>query len=134
MKPDGNKIDKIFEAHLDFISSSEESDNFLREEGLDPDKLVDEVIRKVKLSQLKLSAQKTESEYLELKSDLLQRARLEVEKLLADVSFNLEAFLQREKLNVAFKNFEKLTSKEVKEFLEQHFLLKMENESKTKSN
>lgn len=133
MGTEKNKAEELFEKYLDFISSPEESESFLREEGLDPDQLVNEGIRKAKLVQMQLAAQKTERKYQELKSSLLDRAKQEVDRLLADVSFNLETFIKNENLNLAFKNFERLTPSEIKEFLERHFLLKFENELKEKN-
>lgn len=133
MNTEKNNAEELFEKYLDFISSPEESESFLREEGLDPDKLVNEGIRRAKQIQMQIAAQKTEKQFQETKSNLLVKAKQEVEKLLSDVSFNLEAFIKSENLNLAFKNFEKLTPHEVREFLERHYMLKLENELKGKN-
>ena len=133
MSNDGNKVDKLFDEYLNFVSSSEESESFLKQSGFDPDELVNEGLRKTKQIQMQLASQKTEREYAELKANLLQRAKQQVEKLLNDVSFNLENFIKQENINLAFKNFEKLNEGEIRDFLERHYLLKFENESKEKS-
>jgi endonuclease III len=125
-----DKEEKLFEQILDFVSSSEESESFLREEGLDPDALVNMGIRRAKLIQMRLASQKTEQQYQDLKENLLQKVKAHVEKLLNDASFNLENFIKQENINLAFKNFEKLTPEEIREFLERHYLLKLESESK----
>lgn len=127
-----SKIEKLFNEYADFVSSADESEAYLKESGYDPDQLVREGIRKAKLIQLQLASKKTEREFLQLKASLLQKARDHVDKLLSNVPFNLEEFLREEKLNVAFKNFKDLTPLETREFLERHFLLKMEQESKDK--
>lgn len=127
-----DKAEKLFIEYVDFVSSTEESDAFLKQEGLDTEQLINEGVRKAKQVQMLLASQKTENAYKELKLNLLERAKQEVDKLLADVSFNIEDFLKRETLNVSFKNFEKLTQDEVREFLERHYLLKFEDESKNK--
>lgn len=132
MKSEDDKAERLLDEYLDFISSKEEARNFLIEEGLDPDELVKEGIRRAKLIQLQLASQKTENEYSEIKSTLLQKAKDHVATLLNDASFSLEAFIIRENINLAFKNFEKLTQQETKEFLEHHFLLKFENEENQK--
>jgi len=123
-----DNADKLFFEYVDFVSSTEESDTFLKENGLDPEQLINEGIRKAKQVQMLLASQKTERTYKELKLTLLERAKQEVDRLFADVSFNIEDFLKQETLNVSFKNFEKLTHVEVREFLERHYLLKFEEE------
>lgn len=127
-----NLAEKLFDEYADFVSSAEESEAYLRENGYDPDQLVNEAIRRAKLVQLRLDSRKTELEFAQLKASLLQKAKDQVDKLLSGVSFNLEQFLQEEKLNVAFKNFDELTPAEIRAFLERHFLLKLEQESKDK--
>lgn len=127
-----NRVDKLFDEYLNFVSSSEESETFLKKEGFDPDELINEGIRKARQIQMQLASQKTERQFAELKATLLQRAKEQVERLLSDVSFNLENFIKKENINLAFKNFEKLSEGEVREFLERHYLLKFENELKEK--
>ena len=34
-----NKVDKLFDEYLNFVSSNEESESFLKENGFDPDEL-----------------------------------------------------------------------------------------------
>lgn len=132
MKSEEGKSEKLLNEYLDFISSKEEARNFLIEEGLDPDELVNEGMRRAKLIQMQIASQKTEKEYAHIKSNLLQKAKDHVAKILNDTAFNLEAFITQENINLAFKNFEKMTPDETKEFLERHFLLKLENEEKNK--
>jgi hypothetical protein len=128
-----SKIEKLFNDYADFVSSKEESETYLKESGYDPDQLVNEGIRRAKLIQLQLASKKTELEFVQLKASLFQKAKDQVNQLLSNASFNLEEFLRQEKLNVAFKNFEELTPLEVREFLERHFLLKLEQESRDKT-
>jgi hypothetical protein len=127
-----SKIEKLFNEYADFVSSDEESEAYLKENGYDPDQLVNEGIRKAKLIQLQLASKKTEREFAQLKASFFQKAKDQVDKLMNNASFNLGEFLRQEKLNVAFKNFEELTPSETREFLERHFLLKLEQESKDK--
>ncbi len=128
-----NKIEKLFDEYADFVSSDEESEAYLIENGYDPEQLVNEGIRRAKIIQLQLASKKTEQEFAQLKASLFQKAKDHVEKLLSNASFNLEEFLLHEKLNVAFKNFKDLTPLETREFLERHFLLKLEREAKDTS-
>ncbi len=133
MTTDNNdKIEKLFDEYAAFVSSAEESEGYLRENGYDPEQLVKEGIRRAKLIQLQLASKKTELEFAQLKASLLQKAKEHVDKLLSDVAFNLEEFLRKEKLNVSFKHFEDITPQETREFLERHFLLKLEKEATEK--
>jgi len=134
MNNNKSKLDKFNDEYLHFISSDENSKDFLKEEGLDPELLADIAIGKVKIMQMKLASQATEKQYQNLKANLLQRAKEKVEELLNDVSFSLENFAKQENLNIAFKNFQKLSENEVRELLERHFLLKFENELRKKPN
>lgn len=133
-KDKSDKLEKFYDEYLNFISSDEQSKAFLIEQGLNPDALADEAIRKAKLVQMQLASRKTEKQYLDLQASLMQKVKDEVEKLLSDVSFDLENFMKQENINLAFRNFEKLSKKEVKELLERHYLLKFENELKEKTN
>jgi hypothetical protein len=127
------KLDKLYQEYLDFISSPAESRSFLKSKGLDPDVLAQDAIRKIKLLKMRIASKKTESQYQELKINLLQKVKDQVEKVLNDVSFNLENFLKQENINLAYKNFEKLNKHEVRELLERHYLLKFESELKDNS-
>ena len=82
-----SKLDKLYTEYLNFISSSEESKSFLKEQGLDPDALAKETIRKAKLIQMQIASRKTEKQYQDLKTNLLQKVKEQVEKVLNDVSF-----------------------------------------------
>lgn len=128
-----SKLDKLYTEYLNFISSNEESKSFLKDQGLDPDALAKETIRKAKLMQMQIASRKTEKQYLDLKNNLLQKVKDQVEKLLSDVTFNLESFIKQEKINLAYKNFEKMSRDEIKEFLERHYLLKFEKDTKEKA-
>lgn len=125
-------FNKLFDEYLCEISSNEGSDAFLREHGLDPDRLVTEGLRKIKQIQMNIAAEGTEAQYQQMKSEVLQKAKAEVQKLLADASFSLQSFIKTQNINLSYKNFEEMTPDEVREFLERHFMLKFDNESKAK--
>lgn len=131
-KDNDYKLNKLYAGYLEFISTGDESRTFLVEKGLDPDALANEAIKKAKLAQMRAASRKTQKQYQELRANFLQKAKSHVEKILNDASFNLEFFLKQENIRIAFKNFEKMDSSEVKEFLERHYLLKFEEEQKEK--
>lgn len=130
---DNVKANKLFAEYLNAISSDEGSEEFLRSEGIDTDLLVNEGLRKIKQIQMNIASERTESEYHSMKARVFQRARDQVEKLLADTSFSLENFIKSENINVAYRNFENMTKEEIQEFLERHYLLKFDKENDDKT-
>lgn len=126
---DNLKARKLFTEYLNEISSDQGSEEFLREEGIDTNQLLNEGLRKIKQIQMNITAEKTEQEYQAMKSSLYQKAKDQVEKLLSDASFSLQSFIKEESINVAYRNFEDMTKEEIREFLERHFLLKFNKDN-----
>jgi hypothetical protein len=79
---------------------------------------------------MQIASEKTEAKYLEMRANLLQKVKNEVDKILGEFGFNLESFVKRENINLAYRNFENMNEGEIREFLERHFLLKYEDELK----
>lgn len=127
------KANKLFREYLNEISSDQGSDEFLKAEGIDTEQLLNEGLRKIKQTQMNIASEKTEREYQAMKASVLQRAKDQVEKLLADASFSLESFIRSENIKVAYRNFENMTKEEIKEFLERHYLLKFDKEDGKKT-
>ena len=126
---DNLKANKLFTEYLNEISSDQGSEKFLREEGIDTNQLLNEGLRKIKQIQMNIASEKTEQEYQTMKANLYQKAKDQVERLLADASFSLETFIKGENINVAYRNFENMTKEEIREFLERHFLLKFNKDN-----
>jgi predicted methyltransferase MtxX (methanogen marker protein 4) len=124
------KLGKLLLEYLEEISSDENSEAYLKEQGVDPDQLVKESIRKIKLAKMKLASNSTQKEFALIQSNLLADVKAEVDKLLADVAFNLAAFIKKESINVSYRNFEEMSKDEIRQFLERHYLLKARNKSK----
>jgi len=129
---DNLKANKLFAEYLNEISSDQGSEEFLKEEGIDTNQLLNEGLRKIKQIQMNIASEKTEHEYQTMKSSLYQKAKDQVEKLLADASFSLQSFIKEESINVAYRNFEDMTKEEIREFLERHYLLKFDKENDKK--
>lgn len=127
-----SELNKLFKTYLDEVSSDENSDMFLREEGLDPDKLVEDGLRKIKQIKMNIAAEQTQGNFLTLQAALLAKAKAEAERLMTDVTFNFQNFIKQHGINVAYRNFDELTKEEIKEFLERHLMLKFDKEKGTK--
>lgn len=127
MKSTDEKLIRLIDEYSMYHSSDQESENTLREAGLDPDQVVNETLQQIKRIKMKLEAESTQKNFLELRKTLLQRAKSEVEKLLS-TDFNFGHFLKTNNINLAYRNFETMNEAEIREFLERYFLLKYENE------
>ncbi|WKZ60522.1 MAG: hypothetical protein QY309_03390 [Cyclobacteriaceae bacterium] len=127
MKSTDEKLIRLIDEYSMYHSSDQESENTLREAGLDPDQVVNETLLHIKRIKMKLEAESTQKNFLELRKTLLQRAKSEVEKLLS-TEFNFGHFLKTNNINLAYRNFETMNESEIREFLERYFLLKYENE------
>lgn len=128
-KPD-RKLGKLLFEYLEDISSDENSEAYLKEQGVDPDQLVKESIRKIKQAKMKLASQSTQKEFALIQSNLLADVKVQVDRLLDDVAFNLAAFIKKENIKLSYRNFEEMSKEEIRQFLEQHYLLKAKNKSK----
>lgn len=128
MNAKDNGLDKLYIEYLNSISSDEESDAFLREQGLDPDKLVIDGLKKIRQMKMNIAAEETERKYQSMKSNSMDKAKKYVDGILADASFNLQAFIKANSITVSFRNFEEIDEDEVRQFLERHFMLKFEKE------
>ena len=127
-KENNDNIKKLFEEYFNDISSDENAEAYLKSEGFDPDKLVDEGIRKIKQLKMKMASAKTESVYSVLTNTLMDRAKEEVQKLMEMANFDFAAFVKKEGVVGAFRNFENLSQDEKREFLEKHVLLKLQQQ------
>lgn len=125
-------LNKLFAEHLNGISSDAESEKYLRENGLDPEKLVAETQRKLRQIQMNIAAENTEKKYQEIRAAVWIKAAAQVDKLLSDASFNLANFIKANSVNVAYRNFDSMSKDEIREFLERHFLLKYEKDAADK--
>ncbi|HRK55678.1 MAG TPA: hypothetical protein PK185_17315 [Cyclobacteriaceae bacterium] len=127
MKSADEKLIKLIDEYCLYHSSDQESENTLREAGLDPDQVVNETLLQIKRIRMKLEAESTQKNFLELRKNLLQRAKSEVDKLLSS-EFDFGQFLKTNNINLAYRNFETMNEAEIREFLERYFLLKYQNE------
>lgn len=125
-KSNDDLVKKLFEEHLNDISSDENSDAYLRAEGLDPNSLVDDGLRKLKQFKMKMASAKTETTYTNLTASLMDKAREEVKRLMEMANFDFAGFVKREGVVGAFRNLDTLSKEEMREFLERHILLKLQ--------
>lgn len=129
---DERKLNKLYGEYLEAISSSDHAEDYLREEGFDPNVLVNEGLKYIKKIKMKIASEQTAQAYQQIKVSLLDQAKQKVDQLLSNAGFNIEGFIKQENIMVAYKNFDKMTLSEVREFLERHYLLKLKEENKEK--
>jgi predicted RNA-binding protein Jag len=112
---------------LDSVESDSESKEaaraFLASEGLNPDQIVADGLKRIKQMQMKLNAQQTQEEMIAAESSK-EKAIQWVENLLESMDFSLTELVQREGLQVSFRNMEELSREDIKNILIKHFTLK----------
>lgn len=127
-----NKKLKLFNEYLEGVSSNENAAEYLKEEGFDPDVLIASGLKKLRMMRMEIASQQTELRYATLKTKLLEKAMAKVNEVLSSGSFTIEKFLREENLTVSYRNFDKMDEAEIREFLKQHYLLKLGEEDKKK--
>jgi hypothetical protein len=127
------KVKKLFDEYLSDISASENSEAYLKSEGLDPDKLVNDGLRRVKQLKMKMASSRTETTFSVLTNTLMENAKEEARKLIDAVNFDFAAFVKKEGITVAYRNLENLSKEEIREFLEKHILLKLQQQNENNS-
>jgi hypothetical protein len=120
------KVNKLFDEFLNDLSSSENAEAYLKSEGLDPDKLVSDGLRKIKQLKMQMASAKTETSYSALTSAVMAKAKEEARKLMDLANFDLASFIKKEGITVSYRNLESLSKEEVRELLEKHLLLKLQ--------
>lgn len=116
---------------VDSISCNKENArDYLLEEGLDPDSIRAEGIKRIKKLKLQAQANSTRNKMASTAA-IKQKAMEWVEKLLNDVNFSFPQFVKTENLVLQNRNLEKLTKEDIKSTLTQYYYLKfMEQENK----
>src|SRR5690349_2997850 len=90
------KVRKLFDEYLNDISAREHSEAYLKSEGLDPDKLVADGLRRIKQLKMKMASAKTETSFSALTSTLMTNAKEEAKRLIDSVNFDFAAFVKKE--------------------------------------
>lgn len=106
------------------------SREFLKSEGLNPDSIVSEGLKRIKRLQLKIEAEKTKDE-MAIAGMLKQKASEWVEKLLSKPDFSFPELIREESLTFSFRNVESLSKEDIKNILIKHYTLKFLEEQKS---
>lgn len=106
------------------------SREFLKSEGLNPDSIVSEGLKRIKRLQLKIEAEKTKDE-MAIAGMLKQKASEWVEKLLSKPDFSFPELSREESLTLSFRNVESLSKEDIKNILIKHYTLKFLEEQKS---
>lgn len=135
-KVNNNKSDfvNLFLSTIESDSRNKEAARvFLTSEGLDPDRIVSEGMKRIKQMQMMIEARKTEQEMIVAES-VKQMAVEWVDNLLKNINFSLPALVQQEGLTVSFRNVETLNTDDIRNILIRHFTLKFMKEQESNHN
>lgn len=107
--------------------NKEAAEEFLKEEGIDTEKLVSEGLKQIKQMQLQINARKTERE-MEAVRQMSEKATEWVNELLNSKRLSLKELVEQEELTMSFRNLEVMSQDDLKAILIKHFSLKFFNE------
>lgn len=130
MKDNKTYLAKIILASVDSISCDRaKAEEYLSAEGLNPDAIKAEGIKRIRRLQMQVRATKTRAE-MESASDasIKQKASDWVEKVLSDARFSFAAFVKEENLVLQNRNLTSFTKEDIKNTLIQFFYLKFLNQ------
>ena len=108
-------------------TDAELSKEFLESEGINMANMHDDGLKRIKKMQLMLAAERTKAD-MKKALNVAAKALAIAEQLLADASFSLATFMQKEGLLVSYSNFEANSPEDVKAILVKHYTLKLMNE------
>lgn len=126
---------RLVVSDLDSISSNkEQAREYLKLQGLNPDSMVTDGMKRIKKMQLQLAAQQTRADMASAES-VKEKALQWAENLISQASFSIKEFMLQEQLSVNFRNFESLSDDDIKAILVKHFTLKFmsDNDSDSKN-
>ncbi len=122
-----------------FLSSAENDSQdvnaakeFLISEGLNPERIISEGLKKIKQMQLLAAAQKTEDE-MEASESIKAKATKWVDDLLNGINFSWTDIVRQEEISMNFRNMESLSKEDMRSILIRHFTLKFMNENDSDS-
>jgi hypothetical protein len=119
----------FFNAYLESVSATKDSaTEYLKEQGLNPDEIVKEGLKRIKKLQLQLNAKRTQEEFEEGTDLLRQRVQEFVKQLTQKVGFSFANFVKEEQISLNYRNLETFTDKDIEDFLEEYFYLKFKSE------
>lgn len=130
MKDNKTYLAKIILASVDSISCDRaKAEEYLSAEGLNPDSIRAEGIKRIKRLQMQVRATKTRAE-MESTSDatIKQKAADWVENVLSDARFSFAAFVKEENLVLQNRNLTSFNKEDIKSTLIQFFYLKFLNQ------
>ncbi|MGP8216782.1 MAG: hypothetical protein ACLQQ4_14550 [Bacteroidia bacterium] len=128
-KYSSKNLSNFFSAYLESISSDKDSAReYLTAQGLNPDDIVKEGLKRIKKLQLQLKAKHTQSEFEEGTDLIKQKVREQVKLLTEKIGFSFAQFIKQEQIALHHRNLETLTDADIKDFLEEYFYLKFKSE------
>jgi len=115
---------KLLLASIDHTSCDpEKSEEYLRENNLNPDDVMREGIKQIKKLQLQASAAKKRAE-MESTTNIKQKAIDWAENLINDINFSFSSFVKTNNLVLHNRNIESFNKEDIKHTLTQYFYLK----------
>lgn len=130
MKDNKTYLARIILASVDSISCDRrKAEEYLSEEGLNPDAIRAEGIKRIKRLQMQARAAKTRAEMeSQTVADAKQQAEEWVERVLSNAQFSFAEFVREEQLILQNRNLTSFTKEDIKSTLTHFFYLKFLNQ------
>lgn len=112
-------------------SDKEKAKEFLSSQGVDIDSMLSDSMKRLKLLQLQIAAEKTKAEMFSAEQTKLKASEW-VDALLNKIGFSLKDLVKEEELTMSFRNIEQLSKDDIKKILVKHFTLKFLEEQAKK--
>lgn len=109
--------------------NTEKSREYLSSQGLNPDSIISDGLKRIKKIQLQINAEKTRIEMISIENLKIKAIKM-VEDLLSNVNFSFTEFVKHEGLAMSFRNMESLGKEDIKDLLIKHFTLKLLEDQK----
>jgi hypothetical protein len=103
---------------------------YLKEEGLNPESIREEGMRRFKRLQLQMNAAKTKREMV-ANEKIKQDATDWAERILSDISFSFPVFVKEEKMVLQNRNIESFNKEDIRHTITQYLFMKLLSDSKS---
>ncbi|RZK32435.1 MAG: hypothetical protein EOO61_16915 [Hymenobacter sp.] len=110
--------------------NKESSIEYLKEEGLNPESIREEGMRRFKRLQLQMNAAKTKREMV-ANEKIKQDATDWAERILSDISFSFPVFVKEEKMVLQNRNIESFNKEDIRHTITQYLFMKLLSDSKS---
>ncbi len=119
--------------HSDAVSRNNQiATDYLKDQGKNPDAFANELLKKIKKTQLQINAKNNVTAFNKL-SSLKELAVQKAKEIINSPGFSFLDFMKKENFSLQNRNLEGLNLEEIQDILENYLFLKMQNQNTSES-